>query len=536
MGLAASEGVDWKHIIAAKSLLAFTFWRLQVMPLAQQYGVPLVWAVPVGSNQPGTPFGGRPFDDILKESGVAAFTSEGDLLSADSRRIEAYRCDEPGIQPWACVWFSADRFVGALTITDTAYGTGEKSSYALIYRDLDGPPITILELGATLPPTEPIHRFAAGFVSHPGEAGRPRPLRVQMEAAWFQQAGVSPLAAAWCDQGSAEYASLREVRERLDAANNADWNCGMRFHTLEEPKYEVAVYVSRRAVPARMVPYYGSAAAEDNLRLRVPLEHLYCVVAMPKDRRYVASYRLVSEPIGEADRLFRFERLQGGEISVLEVASVFPEWPLETMVKWIEEEPDQAGYRGLRFEAADTSDGPVRGEALRAFFPSDIVLADVQPGTEVEIKAMPAYTVPVSDNDHWRAVFVNQLRMTGEGSDGSFTLRFSQPLCGVSVERDLFQPRSLLHFSPSQFREPAWRMSAFDEAGRIVDWIGEGGYSTGDTRDGSLPLTQLAIRGRGIVSVRFDCNLASGSWDLRGNLGFSQMMEHEQAPPSEAAP
>ncbi|MBL9095250.1 MAG: type II secretion system protein GspG [Planctomycetaceae bacterium] len=524
LGLTLGAGADVEALALRdyRAFMAYVFWRLQVFPLAESYALdisPSDSATEAGS----TPFGDRTFQDVLRDVGAYGYESD---VSPDV--LESFCSASKSIQPWAYSWFEKRdastvagkelrrAFLGALTVSDLNQEPGGAAEFWLVYRDLDGPPIPLLKLGETMPRFEALEEFAKAFrYDRPSEPRAPNSLRIQMEAAWFQSAGIAPLTAAWCRATGADPDAVRPVREAMTQAHAWDWQPLVRYHvgSGRPPEYEVIAYANRQTVPEPAPPDVHSWNVAAALAAPLALEHYYFILAGSEDRRYVAAYRLVSEPLPGGDRVYAFQRVQGNEISVVDVFGELPA-PEELSVEltnWLAMPPGNSpASRGLLFNELDTTEGPVRGEALADFLGNDgITLRDVTPGTEVEIRA-------VVEREQGRDVFRNRLCQTGDAALGEFTLEFARPIVGLMITRDVVEPKILRGRAAEELKQGAWRVTALDLDGQVVDRIEEGAYQIEDDR---LKLPTLLLQGAGIVSVRFENRLA-GRWILWGDLSF----------------
>jgi len=524
LGLALGLGDDVEAIALRdyQAFMTYLFWRLQVFPLAESYALDILPGDPA-AKAGSTPFGDRTFQDVLRNVGAYGYESD---VSPDV--WESFCSSNKSIQPWAYCWFEkrdpstaagkVDRqaFLGALTVSDLNLSGGSTAEFWLVYRDLDGPPLPLLKLGQTMPQFEALEEFAKTFrYGRPSEPGRPNSLRIQMEAAWFQRAGIAPLTAAWCRATGADPDAVRPVRDALMQAHAWDWQPLVRYHigSGRPPEYEVIAYANRQTVPERGPPDVHSWNVAEALAAPLALEHYYFIVAGSEDRRYVAAYRLVSEPLPGGDRVYAFQRVQGNEISVVDVFGELPapeELSVE-LVNWLATPPgNSSASRGLLLNELDTTEGPVRGEALADFLRNDgITLRDVTPGTEVEIRAFV-------EREQGRDVFRNRLCQTGAAALGEFTLEFARPIVGLMITRDVVEPKILRGRTAEELKQGAWRVTALDLDGQVVDQIEEGAYQIEDDR---LKLPTLLLQGAGIVSVRFENRLA-GRWILWGDLSF----------------
>jgi general secretion pathway protein G len=532
LGLTLRGGDDVDAIARRdyQALMAYVFWRLQVFPVAESYALDILpgdSAAEAGS----TPFGDRTFQDVLRDVGAYGYESD---VSADV--LESFSTASKSIQPWAYSWFEkrdpstvvskVDRqaFLGALTVSDLNQKGNGAVEFWLVYRDLDGPPIPLLKLGETMPQFEALEEFAKAFrCDRRSEPGRPNSLRIQMEAAWFQRAGIAPLTAAWCRATGADPDAVRPVREAMTQAHAWDWQPLVRYHigSGQPPEYEVIAYANRQTVPERGPPGIHSWNVAEALAASLALEHYYFILAGSADRRYVAAYRLVSEPLPGGDRVYAFQRVQGNEISVVDVFGELPA-PEELSVEltnWLAMPPGNSpASRGLHFNELDTTDGPVRGETLADFLSKDgITLRDVTPGTEVEVRA-------VVEREQGQDLFRNRLCQTGDAALGEFTLEFARPIVGLLITRDVVEPKILRGRTAEELKQGAWRVTALDLDGQVVDQIEEGAYQIEDDR---LKLPTLLLQGAGIVSVRFENRLA-GRWILWGDVSFD-LSADEQA-------
>jgi type II secretion system protein G len=162
---------------------------------------------------------------------------------------------------------------------------------------------------------------------------------------------------------------------------------------------------------------------------------------------------------------------------------------------------------------------------LAEFLQNDgITLRNITPGTQVEVRA---FVERERDQD----VFRNRLCQTGDVAAREFTLEFEKPILGLMIARDLIQPKILRGRSADDVKQAAWRLTALDADGRIVDQFDEGSYSIEDDR---LKLPTLLLQGSEISAVRFE-NRLDGDWILWGDFSFDLGAEGKALSDSQTA-
>lgn len=304
-----------KLLSDAYQLLALTSLQMGVLTVADKYAV----YAQAGTNDY-SHVGAWNLIKLIREM-AGDYKCEGfqKLVSRQrTRDVHAIACrsSRPDVQPLAVVVeindYAGTRVEGLFSaaLTVDADGDRQPRQYRLVYRDRLLPPLTLLHCGTTIPDASELLKFIGDF------AGDEWVRRAQMEALYFQQAEIAPLAAHWARKGGVDDALLKaQVKQPLEAAGNWDWKI-----------YSSRIVESGRGAPYEVVEYRNVASEKaERLGLAIPLEHVYFAVGSTEDRRYLASYRLVSESVAAGERIYFVQRVAGQQVSILDVQTEAPD-------------------------------------------------------------------------------------------------------------------------------------------------------------------------------------------------------------------
>jgi type II secretion system protein G len=278
-------------------------------------------------------------------------------------------------------WSGNPALIGALTIDVADDSTANQPHYQLVFRDLDAPPLVVADCRGKIPTTlEELLPLVAPFSASLRRDNDRSVLRAQMEARWYHEAGLAPLAAAWA-RGRFE----EEVEQPLRAARSWKWELVGRYPAgADRPcPYEVRGYVNRETVPL-----VASGNMPDML------EHFHFAAVHRNDRQFVGSYRLVSRRQEGDERLFMIERVAESQISIIEVDTELPSYEQmrDQVLSWI------GGMESLNGD-----------EIVQV----DLEKLDAQPLRQA-IEARPAESVQVNFDDlvNFAAVLLDNLDLT----------------------------------------------------------------------------------------------------------------------------
>ena len=226
-------------------------------------------------------------------------------------RVVVWRGSETSPQPLAATFMRGSRFIGALTVEEVATDDGKPSEFVIVFRDLDGPPITLESLGRGKPSEDALKEYAGQFCPA-WESGRFSVLRAEAESLRWRQWGVAPFAAQWAayalDGGSR---GAKPIQMDMQKARVWDWKLE---ETDKQENWTALAFSNQDASSSDELPSDGSS-----------LEYACVVVLSSDNHRFLDCCVVRSEQLLSGDRVFCLERRGPGRREVLELYDDLPD-------------------------------------------------------------------------------------------------------------------------------------------------------------------------------------------------------------------
>ena len=226
-------------------------------------------------------------------------------------RVVLWRGSETSPQPLAATFMGGSRFIGALTVEEVATDDGKPPEFVIVFRDLDGPPITLESLGRGQPSEDALKEFAGQFCPA-WESGRFSVLRAEAESLRWRQWGVTPFAAQWATHALDGGSRIAE-KLRTDMQQTQVWDWKLE-KTEKQESWTALTYSNQDAPSSEELPGDG-----------LSLEYACVVVLSSDNHRFLDCCVVRSEQLLSGDRVFGLERRGPGRREVLELYDDLPD-------------------------------------------------------------------------------------------------------------------------------------------------------------------------------------------------------------------
>ena len=363
------------------------FWECQISPLAWEYAQQ---ASRNSQSQEASGTATRLLHGI--ESLTGEIVSPPDRVPANGMGIEVWKClgpeaPQPLVLTWVdghssarsslyalfeeieatysrgSKWLQGRDVIGALTVDRNASETQPEKRYRVVFRDLDGPPLVLMECGPELPDEEVLLSFATQFLPEGTDSWWP--LRQEMEAVFALQAELAPLASDWAWYTFDSVTLMNEqIENPLRARKSWDWDLRIRCGAGQLNDLRVVAEMSASGYPMERKNFcfqYGAAGPPTwevlgyvnrdveglDSASDAPdrLEHFHFAVGTGDERLHVASFRLLSDRGSSQDRVYSLQYLTRKELVTLDVMSEPPSFDefCTRVLDWVNAWPDQSG-------------------------------------------------------------------------------------------------------------------------------------------------------------------------------------------------